>query len=151
MTLSNLAKVILGFTIAIALLIGGSIAATLYLVAKLTALPPKPIFDNTPPTDEKAAASPSPAAKPAAKPAASPSPSPTPTATPEGYPARVTWQQGLLLRTSPDFNAASDGGIGFNQEVRVLEETADGKWQRVRLDTGKEGWVVGGNTERAQE
>lgn len=147
MSLSNLAKVILGFTIAIALLIGGSIAATLYLVAKLTALPPKPIFDNTPPTDEKAAASPAPAAKPAAKPNASP----TPTPTPEGYAARVTWQQGLLLRTSPDFNAASDGGIGFNQEVRVLEETGDGKWQRVRLDTGKEGWVVGGNTSKVEE
>lgn len=147
MSLSNLAKVILGFTIAIALLIGGSIAATLYLVAKLTALPPKPIFDNTPPTDEKAAASGAPAAKPAAKPNASP----TPTPTPEGYAARVTWQQGLLLRTSPDFNAASDGGIGFNQEVRVLEETGDGKWQRVRLDTGKEGWVVGGNTSKVED
>jgi hypothetical protein len=147
MTLSNFAKVILGFAIAIALLIGGSIAATLYLVAKLTALPPKPIFDNTPPTVEKTTSTPAP--KPAAKPTAAPSPSPTPT--PEGYPARVTWQQGLLLRTSPDFNAASDGGIAFNQEVRVLEETADGKWQRIRLESGKEGWVVGGNTNKLEE
>jgi uncharacterized protein YgiM (DUF1202 family) len=143
MTLSNVAKVILGFVIAIALLIGGSIAATLYLVAKLTALPPKPVFDNTPPTAEKTTSTPSPAAKPTA----TPSPSPTP----EGYRARVTWKEGLLLRTSPDFNAASDGGIAFNQEVRILEETGDGKWQKIRLESGKEGWVVGGNTNKVEE
>ncbi|MGB3240419.1 MAG: SH3 domain-containing protein [Geitlerinemataceae cyanobacterium] len=147
MTISNIAKVVLGFAIAIALLIGGSIAATLYLVAKLTALPPKPVFDSTPPTGEKTAATP--AATPTATPTATPSPTPTPT--PSGYLARVTWQEGLLLRTSPDFNAASDGGIGFNQEVRVLEETGDGKWQRVRLESGKEGWVVGGNTNKVEE
>jgi Bacterial SH3 domain len=147
MTLSNLAKAILGFAIAIALLIGGSIAATLYLVAKLTALPPKPIFDNTPPTTEKTTSTPSPTAKPTVKPSITPSPSPTP----EGYRARVTWQQGLLLRTSPDFNAASDGGIAFNQEVRILEETGDGKWQKIRLESGKEGWVVGGNTSKVEE
>ena len=47
MNVSGVAKVVLGFAIAIALLIGGSVAATLYLVAKLTAMPPKPVFDNT--------------------------------------------------------------------------------------------------------
>jgi Bacterial SH3 domain len=147
MSLSNFAKVILGFVIAIALLIGGSIAATLYLVAKLTALPPKPVFNNTPPTAEKTASTP----KPAAKPSATPTATPTPTPTPEGYRARITWQQGLLLRTSPSFDAANSGGVAVNQEVRVLEETGDGKWQRIRLESGQEGWVVGGNTSKVEE
>lgn len=150
MTLSNVAKVILGFAIAIALLIGGSVAATLYLVAKLTALPPKPVFDNKPPNAEETAATPKPAT-PTASPAASPSPSPTPTPTPEGYLAKVTWPQGLLLRTDPSFEAANSGGVAVNQQVRVLEETEDGKWQRIRLDSGQEGWVVGGNTIKVEE
>ncbi|MFO8041422.1 MAG: SH3 domain-containing protein, partial [Sodalinema sp.] len=46
MNLSNLAKFILGFTLAIALTLGGAVAASLYLVARLTALAPKPEVDS---------------------------------------------------------------------------------------------------------
>lgn len=49
MSFSGVAKFFLGFTIAIALMVGAGVAAALYFVTKLTAPPPKPIFANDKP------------------------------------------------------------------------------------------------------
>ena len=139
MNLSNLAKFILGFTLAIALTIGGAVAASLYLVARLTALPPKPEFE----TAETPTATPV-----STTPEAEPTPEPEPTPDPGLYDARVTWPEGLLLRDSPSYDAGSLGGIAFNERVTVLENAQDGAWQRVRSQSSnQEGWVVGGNLE----
>jgi Bacterial SH3 domain len=149
MNISGVAKVVLGFAIAIALLIGGSVAATLYLVAKLTAMPPKPVFDNTPPAGvQKAATQPT---TPAAKPTPKPEEKAESDLEPGAYRARITWKEGLLLRKIQDMSAPGITGIEFNQEVVVLEESDDAKWQRVRINGGQEGWVVGGNTEKITE
>ncbi|MEY2856269.1 MAG: hypothetical protein RLZZ74_578, partial [Cyanobacteriota bacterium] len=32
--------------------------------------------------------------------------------------------------------------------IIILEDSADGKWQRVRLENEQEGWIKGGNTEK---
>ncbi|MBP0000303.1 MAG: SH3 domain-containing protein [Cyanobacteria bacterium SID2] len=144
MNLSNLAKFILGFTLAIALTIGGAIAASLYLVARLTALPPKPDFTDETPRATTVSATPTPA------PTTTPAPIPSPTPTPESglYRARVTWPEGLTLRESSGYEAKSVGGVAFNEIVVVLEETDNGAWQRLRSTaTNQEGWVVGGNIE----
>jgi len=157
---SGFAQLVLGFTIAILLVVGGSVAASLYLVARLTALPPKPDFGEHS-SQPAIAASPAPTPNPAAPapngstpaspspiPNPSPSPSPTPSPTPEPaglYRARVVWPEGLVLRATPGYDAASVGGVAYEAEVTVLEERDAGAWQRVRTGAGDEGWVVGGN------
>ena len=41
--------------------------------------------------------------------------------------------------------------IGGNKKVIILEESADKKWQKIRIpDTDKEGWVKSGNIQRSQ-
>lgn len=68
---------------------------------------------------------------------------------PNAYRAVVTWPQGLSLRAEPDRNAGRIGGIGANASIIILKDSADGKWQRVRLPwSGQEGWVKAGNIER---
>lgn len=155
MSVPGVFKFILGFALAIALLFLAGAGLTRYLLSRLTTPPPRPTFTNDP--------SPSPAASPAVSPATSPpieaaspapsvaassaaSPSPSPSPSPTGYRARVTQPIGLILRQEPSAEAARIGGIEFNEEVTVLENSPDGGWQKVRAASGTEGWVKGGNT-----
>jgi hypothetical protein len=81
-------------------------------------------------------------------PSQTPSPSPL---EPGAYKARVIWQQGLSLRAEPSYDAERIGGLDYNQQIVVLEESADKSWQKVRLADGEqEGWIKSGNTERSQ-
>ncbi len=150
MNLSGIVKFLLGFLLAIAILFGGGIAAALYFVAKLTIIPPRPTFANENKL-EKPKKSPNVAGVVSS--AASPSPTPTPKALPPGaYRARVTWSEGLAIRDRPGRDANTVGGIEFNGRVVVLEETPDKKWQRIRIDNSdREGWVIGGNTQKVEE
>ena len=68
---------------------------------------------------------------------------------PNAYRAIVTWPQGLSLRAEPNANSGRVGGIETKANIIILEDSTDGKWQRVRLPwSGQEGWVKGGNTKR---
>lgn len=156
---SNLAKFVVGVVLAIAILLGGSIALALYFMYKVTTPPPKPIFANeikakqaqSSPVPKSTKPAPSPTTQTSAKPKASETPTPEPLE-PGAYKARVTWEQGLILRAEPNLDAARTGGLAHNQQIVVLEESADKNWQRVRLeDSEQEGWVKAGNTERIQE
>ncbi|PHK16786.1 peptide-binding protein, partial [Nostoc linckia z13] len=75
---------------------------------------------------------------------------PSPTPLPSGaYRGRVTWAEGLSLRAQPNQDGERIGGVGFNQKIIVLEESEDKAWQKIRLeDSGQEGWVKAGNTEK---
>lgn len=158
MLLANLVKFLLGFILAIAILIGGGVAAALYLMSTVTTVPTKPTFANDKPPVKAQPPPGSTTAKPTPLPAAQPSPTPTPSETPSlkpletgAYRARVTWPQGLSLRSEPSLDTQPIGGLGYNQEIVVLEESADKNWQRVRLeDSEQEGWVKAGNTERVE-
>ncbi|BAY13018.1 SH3 domain-containing protein [Calothrix sp. NIES-2098] len=166
---SNLLKFILGFFLAIAILIGTGVATALYFMNR-TAIPPtKPIFSNDRPTQrtqnvkatEKVAAKASPTPGTASN--STPSPTPTPTETPKtqespkplppgAYRGTVTWSQGLSLRAEPKQDAERVGGVGFNQKVVILEESSDKLWQKIRQeDTNQEGWVKAGNTQKIEE
>jgi hypothetical protein len=71
---------------------------------------------------------------------------------PDAYRARVTWPQGLSLRAEPNINGAQIGGIAYNAEIIILEETEDKGWQKIRLPwSNQEGWVKGGNVERIHQ
>lgn len=66
---------------------------------------------------------------------------------PNAYRAEVTWPEGLSLRAEPSVDAERVGGIESKATIFILEDSADGNWQRVQLPwNGQEGWVKGGNT-----
>lgn len=155
---SGLVKLVLGFVIAIALLISGSVALALIFINRSSTPPPKPIFANdtnavkkkanlplTKPKTSTVAA----AKKPTLVKSSKPSPSPLASGT---YAARVTWNDGLSLRAEPSLEAERVGSLDYNQQIVVLEQSQDQKWQHVRLEDGElEGWVKAGNTERVTE
>ncbi|WP_009631819.1 SH3 domain-containing protein [Synechocystis sp. PCC 7509] len=150
---SGLVKLILGFIIAIALIVSGSVALALIFINR-SSLPPKPIFANDTNAVKKAAniskpKKPTPTAKkPTVAKSSKPSPSPLASNT---YPARVTWNQGLSLRSEPSLEAERTGSLDYNQKIIVLQQSQDEKWQKVRLeDSDLEGWVKAGNTERVK-
>ncbi|QLE58073.1 SH3 domain-containing protein [Nostoc sp. TCL26-01] len=157
---SGLLKFILGFFLAIAILVGSGVAVALYFMNR-TAIPPaKPIYandspalkdpnspeDKTTPTSESQAS---------ASPSSTPSPTPTetPDALPKGaYKGRVTWSQGLSLRAEPTQDAERIGGVGFNEKIIVLEENSDKTWVKIRTEDSKqEGWIKIGNIQRVDE
>lgn len=150
MSLSGVFRFILGFLLAIALLFLAGAGLTRYMLARLATPPPRPNFPN----DPSPSAITSPAASPPAgdvapaapaSPEASPTPSPSPTSE---YRARVNQPLGLIVRNQPSTEATEVGGVEFQSELTVLEDSSDGGWQKVRLADGTEGWVKGGNTER---
>ncbi len=146
MSLTNISQFVLGVTLAIGLLFASGMAATRYLLTRVATPPPRPTFPNDPsPSPIAPPAAPSAVASPAA-PAASPAASPSPAT--EGFAARVNQPIGLILRQEASADAAQIGGVDFNQQVTVLQDSPDGGWQKIRLTDGSEGWVKGGNTER---
>ncbi len=145
---SGLLKAFSGFLVAIALLIGGGFLAAQYLITQFTVPPPKPMFANDKPasTAQPAAIAPPPK-PPQSKPTPSAAPAPKPS---EGsYQAVITLSEGLNVRSNPNANADRVGGVDFDEEITVLEESSDKEWQRVRGKiSGIEGWIKSGYAER---
>jgi hypothetical protein len=150
-SVSGISKFLLGFALAIALLFAAGVGTMRYILTRVATPPPKPVFANDP---SPVAASP--AANPAPSPATaavSPNPGATPAAAASpsaagSYAAKVTQPIGLIVRQDPSADAPQVGGIDYNQQLTVLEDSPDGAWQKVKLESGSEGWVKGGNTER---
>lgn len=153
---SGLAKFLIGFILAIAVLMGGGVAAAMYFMYKVTIHPPKPVFANEKPTVKAQGKPDSATAKRTPEPATNPSATSNPSETsspkplePGAYKARVTWSEGLSLRSEPTLDAERIGSVAYNQQIVVLEESTDKTWQRVRLeDSEQKGWIKAGNTER---
>jgi hypothetical protein len=154
--LSNLLKFILGVFLAIAVLVGSGVAVALYFMNR-TAIPPaRPLFANDSPSSPSTAPKATEVeAKPTSTPTSTPTPTPTPTPTeslpPGAYRGSVTWSQGLSLRSEPNPDAERIGGVAFNEEIIVLEESQDKGWQKIRTENQQEGWVKIGNIQRVNE
>lgn len=147
---SSIAKFLLGSILGIALLSIGGLAMGYYFMTRLTQAPPKPIFANdVQPTENPAQSTADSADATAANSAPTPTSSTSPLE-PGTYRVQVVYAGGLLLRDSPSVEANQIGGVAYNQQVVVLEESADQIWQRVRLESGEEGWVKAGNVERTE-
>ena len=144
---SGLVKLVLGFVIAITLLVSGSVALALIFINRASSPPPKPIFANDSSAVKKAANITKPKTSIATKNA--PKSKPSPSLASGSYPARVTWNQGLSLRAEPSLDAERIGSLDYNQKIVVLQQSKDKKWQQIRLeDSELQGWVKAGNTER---
>ena len=141
---SRILQLILGFLLGVAMVVGALGAFGYFLWTRFTIMPSKPIFaeeikSKKPP--RKVVKKP----KPSPSPSLSPSPSPTPEELPKGaYKSRVIWSEGLSLRSGPSRGNERVGGVGYNEEVIVLEE--DGEWVKIRSGQGgAEGWVKSAN------
>jgi Bacterial SH3 domain len=156
MNISGFFQFILGFILGVLLLVMGSVGAAYYFFNRLAAAPPKPVFSETVPATPEVE---KPAPTNETDKAAAPTDNKTETKTeekedeeekiPEGaYKAEVSWSSGLSLRAEPDLNAERVGGVDYNTEVLVVEESDDKVWQKIRLSDGQEAWVKAGNVEK---
>lgn len=163
--LSGLLKFILGFLLAIAVLVGSGVAVALYFMNRTSLPPARPIYANDSPTiatpnSQKTDVKTTPTSK-AITSASSPTPTPNPTSTPTETPAvlppgayqgRVTWSEGLSLRAEAQQDAERVGSVAFNEKVIVLESNQEKSWVKIRTEGSKqEGWVKAGNIEKVEE
>lgn len=156
-SLSALLQFLIGFFLGVFFLVGGTAALGFVFLSRMTASPPKPIFAEekeqtlTEKPETTADVSESPDPEPETLAEASPEPvveEKEKEELPAGaYKARVTWSDGLSLRSTPGYDAERIGGVGYNSELIILR--TEGEWQRVRLpNSGQEGWVKAGNVAR---
>ena len=170
-SLSNVFQFLVGFLVGIALLIGAGAATAYYFFTRLSANPPLPNFSEEPEEIEAPKAEESPAAEDAPTEAAAESQAEETPEEPEevveetkepekpktvqeefgaqAYRARVTWSDGLSLRSNPSTAGARVGGVYYNDELIVIGTSADGRWQQVHIPaTGARAWVKAGNVAR---
>lgn len=152
---SNLLKLILGLVMAIAILIGSGVTVAFYFFNRNLIPPPKPIFANDRPSLPEPAPEITEVSDNNVKPETTEetveeTPEETPKETlPEGaYRGRVTWAEGLSVRSEPSLDAPRVAGVGANEELIILAESEDKRWQKIRTQSQQEGWVRIGNTER---
>lgn len=154
--LVGFAKLGLGFALALVMFSLAGVATARYFMAKLSVLPPKPVFNNdsitaaatateTPPTTD--------AAPEEITTTTATEPAPEPVERPPGsYEAVVVQPIGLIVRAGPGLEHPQMGGIDYNEEILVLETSEDERWINVRVTaSGQEGWVKAGNTQRLGE
>ncbi len=149
-------QLLIGITLGLALMVGGSLAAGYYLFTKLSVTPERPTFAEEKPKQPIPSASPatntSTNKKASPTPILNPAPSPAPPS-PEVeaglYKGVINWSDGLILRDAAGNSANRIGGVGYNQQVVVLEESSDQNWQKIRIvATGKVGWIKAGNMDK---
>jgi uncharacterized protein YgiM (DUF1202 family) len=153
---ANFFQFIIGFFLGVLVLAGGATAIAYVLFANMTMNPPKPIFAEekqapkaATPTPEKKLTKP---VEKEVKPSPKTSPEVKKEDLPKGaYKAKVTWSSGLSIRSEPNTEASRVGGVDYNAEVVIIQSSADGKWQKIRLSDGQEGWVKSGNVEKVTE
>ena len=152
MRLSGCFRVLLGIVIAAALIASGLYAIARFYQDKYGIIPTKPIYEEEQgvaftPMQTRAPQPPKAEGSGNAETASTPAAAPTAPA-PAGDLARVTWPEGLLVRSSASMDGEQVGGIEFKREVYILETTADQAWDKIKVANGDlEGWVKGGNLE----
>jgi uncharacterized protein YgiM (DUF1202 family) len=161
MKLSSIIQFIIGFLLGIILLAGGTALAAYYLFNKMAEAPPRPIYAEEKKEEPKASPSPSSQASPKASPSPTPKPSPSPSPSPSpekkeelepgAYKARVTWSSGLSLRDGPGVDSNRIGGVGYNAELIIIQESNDKQWLKVRIPSGQEGWIKAGNIRKVED
>jgi hypothetical protein len=163
---SGLLQFILGFFLGITILVGLTSALGYLMFSRLAATPNKPVFSEenkskpkiTIPDKkslDKSATKPEKSPSPKETPKPSPKVSPSPKAKenlPQGaYKAKVTWSGGLSLRSNPSKDSERLSGVDYDDELIVLETSADGVWAKVRSVEGEqEGWVKVGNFKKTE-
>lgn len=160
--ISQMFQFILGFIIGIALIAGSAVGAAYYYFTKVSSsVPEKPLYSeetaNVPVAqqtteDENETQL---DLETLSNVETQPEPEPEPVSEsipPNAYYASVTWSEGLSLRAEPSIDAERIGGVGYNARIFILEDSADKRWQKIRIPgSEREGWVKAGNVRRVSE
>lgn len=160
--ISQMFQFILGFIIGIALIAGSAVGAAYYYFTKVSSsVPEKPLYSeetaNVPVAqqtteDENETQL---DLETLSNVETQPEPEPEPVSEsipPNAYYASVTWSEGLSLRAEPSIDAERIGGVGYNARILILEDSADKRWQKIRIPgSEREGWVKAGNVRRVSE
>ena len=152
---SNTLQFVLGFVLGVFIIGGIGVGAGYYYFSRMSSnLPKKPIYEqetqnqseiSTNPTEESEAIF----ADIPLFPGESNQAAETEKIPQNAYYARVTWPQGLSVRSEPSANSSRIGGVGYNAKILILEQSSDQQWQRIRIPSNKkEGWVKAGNVKR---
>ena len=145
----GLTKLTLGVLLAFVLLSLAGVATARYFMAKLSVLPPRPIFENDVALQVEAAN-----AQPEAEsaPVAALPTAPVEEIPPDSYAAVVVQPIGLVMRSGPGAENPQLGGVDYQEQVLVLQTDDSGNWMKIRVrDTGQEGWVKAGNTQTVND
>lgn len=152
----NIVRFLLGFILGLTLVAGTTGGAAYYYFTKMSAAPPKPVFAEEetlepPPVAEDEIELLEPTSSPLkSQPAPKAESQPAPKVLPPGaYKARVTWSEGLSLRSQPNVDSEKIGGIPHRGEMIVLEDSQDKQWQKVRYGD-RQGWVKAGNASKIE-
>ena len=159
-TISRLLQFIIGFIVGMSILGGVGFAAGYYFFTKMAASPPRPVFaeeqnqDKTSEDDSAGEKKDEPKADVATteeKEKGEEEQEKEEELEPGAYKAKVNWPDGLILRDQPSEDAGQLSGIAFDEEVIVLKESEDGRWQQVRIpNSDRQGWVKGGNVDKVE-
>ena len=141
-SISGIFQFVLGFFLGIFILSTSALGVAYYLFTKMTVVPDKPTF----PEEKTKAVS---AEKPVEIETKTQSVFNETETELDTYRARVTWPQGLILRSKPTRQSVRLGAIGYNTEILVLQDSEDLEWQKIRqIKPNQEGWIKSGNIEK---
>jgi cytoskeletal protein RodZ len=157
MGISRFFQFALGFILGIALVAGGAIGIGYMVLTRMSVTPPKPVFSEEQAPTKQQSQEPVTAQKnpetesqvnqtQTAESAESAPQEVEETLPPGAYKAIVTYPQGLSMRSEPNADADRIGSVLVNQEIIILQNSDDRKWQKIRIPkSDREGWVKAGN------
>lgn len=154
MSFSSILQFILGVITGLILLLASGTAAGYYFLIRMVVIPERPVYSEERPTASPSATDPETDNAPEPETAAeSLEPeSPTEELEPGAYRATVTWPDGLSLRSEPNGESESIGGLAYDQEMIILKTSEDGNWEQVRLpNSDRTGWVRAGNSQAIED
>lgn len=157
MSISGFFQFIIGFTLGISIVAGGAISFGYILLTRMTGTPPKPVYseETAKPKEESKEleiASSNEASTSKSQSESTPIPKEVEKPLPLGaYKALVSYKDGLSMRLEASKDADRIGSVLFNDEIIVLQESEDKKWQKIRIaKNDKEGWVKSGNIKKIE-
>jgi uncharacterized protein YgiM (DUF1202 family) len=162
MSISGFFQFVIGFTLGISIVAGGAVSFGYILLTRMTGTPPKPVYSEEtakPKEDSK-----EPAIASGASESGTTSNNEASTSQPEStpkevekplplgaYKAVVSYKDGLSMRSDANKDADRIGSVLVNDEIIVLQESEDKKWQKIRIaKNDKEGWVKAGNIKKIE-
>jgi uncharacterized protein YgiM (DUF1202 family) len=141
MSISGFFQFVLGLILGISIVAGGAVSFGYVVLTRMTGTPKEESKQPASASSNQASKSQS-ETKPAEV---------TPTEVEQplplgAYKAVVTYKDGLSLRSDANQDADRVGSVLVNDEIIVLEESEDKKWQKIRIaKSDREGWVKAGN------
>jgi uncharacterized protein YgiM (DUF1202 family) len=140
----KIVQFVLGFLLGLLITAGVTAGIAFFILTKLAKTPPKPLFAET--ISPRVAQEQITTGSLPTQTEETETPAIEVEAQEEGYRARVTWSDGLTVRSEPTVDSERLGGVEYDQELIVLETNPEETWQRIRLlDSNVQGWVKAGN------